>query len=757
MKTIFFAALIVTLVGCGGGTFTLNQLENTKGKIPPGPLLDKMHEAIRVGNLTDVTERLNGIAGPAAERFDWAKFWSELSMRDYREALIATHKKQLLDLHALDCESYPAFARFLLSVSSGTEYAVASERKCNTRIEPSVAIQIAKREEAIAVAPDRLDKLERTLKFLKLEILGGQYSNAWISELQSSLPFVEKLGLEAARGGKFSTYLDVLVAGEKHGLMALPLNQLAAVVITTPANREQWLSRFGFVEGTRRFHHHLGLSPNGMKALTPDQQDELNARLHREIEATDPERLATVYSTAAALSRSVHAQETGTGRKIAAFDKLLLAAEAKWFSKDQAFRDEKLTASAKEVNGTAASHELVLFAGRTSAAHPLWPSHAVVQDEIDTIFSLSQNLASTKTTVDKMAAKRALCDFLEAKDIGAKELTQQQLANQLADHLPAGCYLMGREPNAFRTVAPKPLTASFASLIESNDTDFEMMAPAIRLGAIYLRTTEGPAKRLPTPTPPSANAVAVPVLLGLEIPEKTVRLKKGSHAFIFHLTLKKAAAGAAEPQAALSGFDGPSLTLQVENPTRAPLFVSVPGAGQAESPARPGGQGDKSTVDFEQVNEWLDALSSLDKLEVLRPLTVHSEVDLNSLEEMLSTAIQTPEKKIKVFTIPGYLHQLPAAEKAQVIAAGEAHYGRRLKPEDLDDYYKTVLAPDAAQQLNSLLDQSTENGLYSRTEALPEFRAKDVYRVEGGATGPRNLQGPEGKPGAIEVLVTKKP
>lgn len=756
MKTIFFAALLVTLVGCGGGTFTLNQLENTKGKIPPGPLLDKMQEAVRVGNHAEVTERLKRLTGAAAERFDWAKFWSELSVRPYREQLVASHKTQLLDLHAQDCDSYPAFTRFLLSISTGTEYAVGPERKCNTRIEPTVAVQIARREEAIAQGPDRLDKLERTLTFLKLEVSGAGYSSAWISELQNALPFFDKIGLEAARGGKFVTYLDILVAGEKHGLMDVPLHHLAAEVIVTPVNREQWFTKFGFVEGARRFHHYLGLMPNGLSALTDDEQNALNQRLANEIEGTDAEKLPVVYATAAALSRAVHSQVADTARKLAAFDKLLLAAETNWFSQAEAFRKDRLAYSAKALNGTAASHELMLFAGRTLEASPYWPSSAIVKDEIDTVFFLSQNLATAKTTAEKKAAKKALCDFLESKDVYGQKLTQAQLADELAVSLPAGCHTVERAPVAFRT-ALNTITASFASLIEANDTDFELLAPAVRLGAVYLQTTDRPANRVPTPTPPSSNAVAVPVLIGLELPEKTVRLKKGSHAFIFHLTLKKAKDGEAEPVDALAGYDGPSLLLDVENAVKAPLFVSVPGPGQAESPARPGGQGDKSTVDFEQVNEWLDALSSLDKLTVVRPLTVHSAVDLDSLDDLLNNATKTPESKIKVFTIPGYVHQLPAAEKAQVIAAAEQHYGRKLKPEDLDDYYKSVLAPMAIQQANSLLDQSTVDGLYLRTEALPEFRAKDVYRVEGGASGPKNLQGPEGKPGKIDVTVTKKP
>lgn len=756
MKTIFFAALLVTLVGCGGGTVTLNQLENTNGKTPPGPLLEKLEEAVKTGNLPDITDRLKAITGPASERFDWKRFWSELAVRNFREALLKTHKKQLLYLHALDCESYPTFARFLVSVSTGTEYAVSTERKCNTRIEPNVVIQIAKKEEALALGSDRLEKIERTLQFLKLEILDGGYSAAWIAELQSSLPFVEKLGLEASRGGKFSTYLDVLIAGEKHGLMALPLNQLAAQIISKPANRELWFTRFGFVEGARRFHLHLGLTPNGMQVLTAAEQDRLNDRLTLEIESADPDRLATVYSVAAALSRSVHSQKRETARKLAAFDKLLLAAETKWFDQSEGFRHEKLSLSAKELNGTAASRELVILAGRTHNRHPIWPSNAVVQDEIDTVLSLSQDLANAKTTGQKKAAKAAFCDFLEAKDIIGETLTQAELGAYFTGYLPAGCYVMEKEGNAFHYAQRKPITASFASLIEADDTNFEVEAPAIRLGAVYLCTTEVPAKRVATPTPQSANAVTLPVLIGVEVPEKTVRLKKGSHFFLFHLTLKKTAAGETEPQAALPGFEGPSLLLHIVNQTKAQVFLSVPGEGQAEAAPRPGGLGDKSTVDFEQVNEWLDALSSLDKLTVMRPLTLHSEVDINTLEDMLTNATKTSDSKIKIFTIPGYIHQLPDAEKAQVIAACEQHFGRKVEPQDLDDYYKNMLAPKAAQQANSLLDQSKEDGLYLRTDALPEFMAKDVYRVEGGATGPRNPQGPEGKPGTLEVRVQTK-
>lgn len=167
------------LAGCGGGTVSINQIESTNGKILPVKVLERLQKAVELSNDAEVDLILESLSGEAGDRLDWPKFWAEIGIRAFCSNLATRHADFLFRLHSKDCDSFSEFADFVLKVGLGHEYILGNKRQCQSRLNPSLALNLAEQVEANAKGSDRGEKLARVLQFLTREQQGGRVVAGW--------------------------------------------------------------------------------------------------------------------------------------------------------------------------------------------------------------------------------------------------------------------------------------------------------------------------------------------------------------------------------------------------------------------------------------------------------------------------------------------------------------------------------------------------------------------------------------------------
>ena len=201
-------AWITGLAGCGGGDLNFIGEPREDFQIPPQELIQKLEKSV-----TDdvvVRKMLLAVDNARPFKFAWSEFWEELSLRPFRSELYRRQSETIHEIHAKHCDSYPSFAKFLLSVGGDLEFIIGHKRRCSQPLPPRLARQAL---DAVANKVSTLDPelLGLTLSFLQSEVDKGLSTVVWSDELEISRQSLEVIGKALIDKKLATTYFSAII------------------------------------------------------------------------------------------------------------------------------------------------------------------------------------------------------------------------------------------------------------------------------------------------------------------------------------------------------------------------------------------------------------------------------------------------------------------------------------------------------------------------------------------------------------------
>lgn len=744
-SSLFLFALALAVTGCGGGSVSIHPISPNEGLIPASQLI------VRLESVSDeeAEKLLAGIAGPKGDVFDWNGFWEQLAARPSRQDLVRRHRASLLALHAKDCGAYERFARFLVATGDGFEYATGDLRRCPRGLSAPVALDIARAERSKRAA----------FRFLAAE-LAKQPDQRWIEATRAAaVTWLATAADALIQEGEVAELLDFATGlASVSGEIPLPQFGQQRIFVEKKILERLFVSR-GHGEAIRLLSQiaRVGARDAVLPSFSREQLEPLAALALR-----DPFPTGTPVTRSWA---SLKALFRAVSRSWPLRDSLDLATRLErrlevWAdSLSETEREQALETATREASGTPLALDFAWLSSRKlDGAHPVveearrrLATPLLAAEPTDRVLEARLAVTLAVDAPGRRAAMESFCRVLDAEGVPAETLSPAELAKRIEKGLSAGCYRAAAE-RAIRIESKAPVQAAHDSLVLVSDAGLVIDAPAIDLGMIWLRTTRRPAPLPLTPTPPSKNAVAFPLLLGLAIPEATPALAKATHFFTLHYVHRAAAPGEADPTTARQGFAGPDLVLKSPAAVAKFPFVSQGGPGQPGAPRRAGGRADFSFVDIEKLSEWLGLQVETTDIGagLLRPIQVHPQLSLRTLEELLLRAKRGDDGGAALYVIPESVEQLDPRERAKVYETCEALMGRALVEKDVAQCLKEKLAPLAFAELRELVSAARRDGDIDRLAACPRLDGLKRFSLPDGAVGPVNPDGPEGEPGVID-------
>ena len=382
------------------------------------------------------------------------------------------------------------------------------------------------------------------------------------------------------------------------------------------------------------------------------------------------------------------------------------------------------------------------------------PSDIILQARLQVFMALSED--------QKEKHMQQFCNLLESYGItpieerGKGELLQ----NMWVRDLPPGCYTIDNSQKNIPTVEIKhvnSLRTSSNALIKVIDSSLVLNAPQIDLSMIWLQTT----KILnPVPifmNPPEYNAITFPIVMGVSVEKKTVELAKGTHFFVTHLIYKKANPGKANPVNPTQGLSGPNLTVTSQQSINPFVFLSIGGIGQQAAPPSPGGHGDVSMIDYENLSSWLALKYQTDDTKqsaLMLPITVIEFLSLQEVEYLFKSAIQDSSGKPIIYTMPSVASEiLTPDQKDKILRVCEAWAQKtQLTQEEWVRCFNDHLAPMAVSQINEQIEQAKQNGNVDIKKPLTQLKASLRFELPDGELGPNNISGQQGHAGVLKKI-----
>ncbi len=770
--SIFLATFL--LAACGGGSFHMHNPSEPPALMQPQVLIQKIEASM--GNDSAVDSLLAGLARRDAFRFDWRMFWKELSVRSFREPLYERHHARLVELSTYHCDAFPEFTEFLLASKGDLEIIVGKDRACYQPLPPAIVAAV------MDAVFEKLDSESKTLMvdslhFLKGEVENGSRSYVWSSTFESRQDKIAAIGRKAVEKGEATAYIDTVVTmREKIGTSSYP-KSFFLDLISQRTLFDTWLAQEGLKNGlalAQSFLEDLGKEYIASEADVENVTAAIETEFLKDAEAeVRGEGLALALPLLKTLTKGYP-----ISARVTPLDRLLKTAEAAIGKESHQAQEELLfdwttrfghpsvapyfhwlAFRFSDPNGklVAALLDAVLAKEESS-----WDDVDKLIRNVNKLYLLEnkqhQEWLLTETKIERIGQegqrlKNEACQRLAQHRVLEETIEEGELKLALEEGLPPGCYRL-KSDKAVTIHSDRPLHSTFASLLLFDDHDLTFEAPTVSLGPVYLEMTKQLERLEQTPTPPSANAVGFPVLLGFVLDHPTYYFGEGTHFFFYHHTLHDADAGQPEPKKPATGFSGPLLHLALEAESPRFPFASCGGKGQPGAYPRKGGQSDKSFFDFEHLKDWILAKIDAGNLVVPGVPHVESALSLEVLEDLVNNAVRNDDGEIQLETAPGYFVELPLEQQNKITEACKALLSKdKLADKDIDRCYKDTFAKNSISVLNKLLVETKKDGRIRRDVKLPFLEpTKDFYLREG-RLGPLNPDGAQGLDGELKIKV----
>ncbi len=175
--------------------------------IQPEPLVQKIGASLGDDAKTEALHM--GPANADSARFDWEMFWNALSERPFRKGLYARHHKTLYQLHLLDCVSFAAYVKFLLSADGSLDSVVGADRRCYQPLPPVLVGRVVE-----AISNDKeasKGSLIGSLELIKKETERSTFRGEWPPVLEKNSGDVEKIGQRLVEQEDYASYASLVV------------------------------------------------------------------------------------------------------------------------------------------------------------------------------------------------------------------------------------------------------------------------------------------------------------------------------------------------------------------------------------------------------------------------------------------------------------------------------------------------------------------------------------------------------------------
>jgi hypothetical protein len=258
--------------------------------------------------------------------------------------------------------------------------------------------------------------------------------------------------------------------------------------------------------------------------------------------------------------------------------------------------------------------------------------------------------------------------------------------------------------------------------------------------------------------PPSADALAFPIVAGLTIRQHSI-LRSGIYFLMAHYVYREASggpdfSGVLHPQ---PGYRGGHLTVSSKNKASSPpVLVSQGGIGQMAPKGRAGGKSDDSSFNPQALRLYLSRYK-LEHPELFEPEmqpVVLESPNVGMVKAILASA-EREDHEIKVIIPEGYLKNLDFDQHNQLNAQGlklESFCKGESLPE-LGQCFSQLLAP---RFMSSLMGEVNRHQRMDQTgEILPFLKLQhthqlDTFQSPSGTSGPDVAVGGPGEPGQLE-------
>lgn len=749
----FLLVLLITcLAGCGGGTVEIKERSYDNLRVSPNTLLNRLEKA-----KTDEerTMLLEGLQSQDAYRFDWPVFWEQLAIRPLGATLHQSHRAQLESLASSRCEVFTEFTRFVLSVKGSIEVVTSNSRLCPTSLTPDVAMQVATRMASGSSAAEVLE----SFSFLTKEASVPGREDQWMRELEKAEPLLQTYATKLMISAEHrSAYLDGIGLMRRERRRFYPRDFLPRL-LADEARLNEWFARF---PGKPAFDSLVELVAE-IPVFSPTEQSigHLVSAMNKALLASGANSVAELGPKALKLMLTAlrHAplrlQATSVDPILQQVEMLLLELEdgtraqvlGQWLSQENLEIDYGLIQwLALRMDGPSREFEVLV---RQSLQNP---NPSVVNQSSLGLDRMIRSLL--RAFIEPGPAKKlvfeTICKQWESTNVPLVQISDgDKLQLLLENRLAPGCYaLTGGQDMEIHSELP--LGMAFGSVLLGSDQSISLQAPRVSLGSVYLSRSTVMPQLATTPTPPSANALAFPLLLAVVVKERTEFFAPATHFFVYHYTFREALAGEAEPEFPAPGDDGRDLTLATAEVPLAFPFYSEGGQGQIGAHPRPGGQGDTSFVSFEKLGTWVRALIDEEKLDIPDQGKMNDRLTLESADDLLNHAERSAEGEIKVRTVPGYLERLAPLQRQKVILACREILGMsEVSRAQLEDCFYKRFPQAAMHNLELTITRSHKDGSLSRNGDFPALNPERDFDLPPGKKGPINPNGPDGKPGEL--------
>lgn len=691
-------------------------------------------------------EVIQKVASSRAAGFKWNVFWDRLKGANYTP----TNKADLLNLHGIECSpnGFSSFADFALDVDAGLPYLIGEKRACADPLSQSQIIRVRK---LLAIQPLQVDSQAgiQSISLTRVREAG---------ELLQSKYFIQLIKREFAnQPSDFwrTTFQDLSVYDwQEQGFRRL-----------LEADRDGF---FAIVDSYNQLYPEVNFLQNLLPSLFNDQEalklldsmigtlalirllDTAPARIFKPEEmAVESIRKSLTFLAGRALNEELDFDATwGILIGMRRIERKISRSDL-----DNTYRLNLIWSlhQAVEKRFKGKKDDLLAQENTVDRAYILSRMGEKVNTEDVFLWGAFDRLILNRIEIrqaekesDRKELMDAHCEMTSRLGFGARELEAGAIGE--ADLQIAGCLTLKniQGPLRFDRIVMHP-----DLIVRTEGSSLKIEADFIDASNFDLSTIEL-HEDLPVEDPPKKDhAVILPLLLNLELTEDIDAFyQRAAYFFVFHYVVRLAKDGRPADVQAAKGFAGGDLEISIQDKESVvPSFVSLGGLGQKAAPARLGGDGDESRINWNLVRGSV-AITELNYLGETIPVRTIPNPTLGDLRELLQNARREPStNRILIHHDFDYLKNV---------------YLPHLRAEDLakikmicDERSQTLaiclprLMEEAGKQLTKLIhDNEIDMGPTGR---LPQTNSV-VYRTKSGELGPRNTDGEFGESGTLTFI-----
>lgn len=777
---------IFSLNGCSNGTVSVTEEKAFDAETA-------LHLLEVASSAEEIDHALGRIETNTSQKFDWIYFWQGLDKRTVMPKLGKADQERVFSMHALSCRTdhFQAFGEFAEKLDTGFPFLLKPLKKCANPLSDSTIDRIIRKFDGEIKNETDTKVVEEKSTALTNFLVSETSQNGehdWKSSLDTLLPTTWEKVAKSLAGKDAPSQADPgsdsNSAGKKHSLFLnltqLHLKKRGNLDFMEPAVGVILKSADAFKLFLKQIRYPalLQLLLNAKESLfsdlTQDQFEQLFDRLNQAYSA----ELSRIRPSANATQEVASAFfKTGwdllidlrqVERNVHSLHKTKHALV--WLEGLHRIYEEELL---KLIRFAPAFLDTLPAEFSYQNADAFWIRFRIQQRLENTTLAAISELSEIKTAtsmslLDRVLSFRlnayfhpstetiqAFCDELEKDDILPTKVPVDQLDTISKLLGNSGCiFVEGAKPGDEHHFKGVDVKMAYDSAVIAPDLNL-FWETNLFDGALFDLSSQTFHTDLPDEPPLEGDsALVVPLLVGIQMTDKTFLRGEGSYYFIFHHVIRRATNGREASAIALKGNPGGNIEITVPAAREKslelfkPTLVSNGGPGQKAAPARKGGDGDVSRIDRATCKLFTSQMEARGKVsETTKPIDRFYFIEKPStrtLQTLFRYGVKKPSAQNVPESVQGIVEENTAylhAQKneKQINAISELRLQRPIYKQQIDR---------SLNEIEGILASDINPDNYF----IPEIGSYS-YEVIAGDLGLTGTDGAQGETGTLDLKV----